>query len=444
MTSTASILPMSQLEPGVDVLFYSSDEKHAQRLAARLRDLARVHWEDSRLFSPASWHSQYRGRYLVLLDYANDDAPASTEIAHQLLTMAPGLPLFGVGSTASEHAAGILAALRAGVLDFFDLDASDAELRVLLEHAAKLPTDTHAATTSAPVPRRLGQLVLLLGVRPGVGCSTLAAHLGALAAPAPPKPAAGNAPSGAEKPAAADAPAPQALLLDLGQPASDAELYLGVTGEFHYADALRNAGRIDATLLRSALSRHGASQLAVLSQDAQAPLYAPDAAEAGVLVERLREHVDLVLCDLGGLPVRQIPASLLHAATEIWLVVDQGIATMVSLDRCLRDLQQAGARDQRLGLVVNRHDDDCSLAPQQIAKRFELPLLATLPNRSHSLLISANQGKLLHQSAPRDPYIRALAPLRARLHTANMPPSSAIPWWKRLFPRAGGSPWKTR
>lgn len=441
MVTTASILPMSMLEPGVDVLFYSSDEKRAQRLAARLRDLARVQWEDSRLFSPASWRSQYQGRYLVLLDYANDDAPTSTELAHQLLAMAPGLPLFGVGSTASDHAAGVLAALRAGVLDFFDMDASDAEIRELLEHAAKLPTDARPATT--PAPRKLGQLVLLLGVRPGVGCSTLAAHLGALAVP-PPKHPAGNTTPDADKSASTDAPTPQALLLDLGQPAGDAELYLGVTGEFHYADALRNANRIDATLLRSALSRHGASQLAVLSQDAQAPLLSLDVAEMSVLVERLREHVDLVLCDLGGLQVRQIPASLLHAASEIWLVVDQGIATMVSLDRCLRDLQQVGVRDQRLGLVANRHDDDCGLTPQQIAKRFELPLLAILPNRSRTLLISANQGKLLHQSAPRDPYIRALAPLRERLHIANMPPSPATPWWKRLFQRGGGSPWKTR
>jgi pilus assembly protein CpaE len=443
MHATASIIPLSKLEPSVDVLFYSSDEKRAQRLAARLRDLARVHWEDSRQFSLNAWRNQNEGRRLVLLDYTNDNAATSTELARQLLALMPGLPLFGVGSTAADHAAGVLAALRAGVLDFFDMDASDEEIRTLLEHAAHLPVDMRAATPPAPAPRRLGQLMLLLGVRPGVGCSTLAAHLGALAAPLPPKTATGNTPLGTDKTAPTDAPAPQALLLDLGQPAGDVELYLGVAGEFHYADALRNAGRIDATLLRSALSRHDASQLAVLSQGTQATLL-PETADTGVLIERLREHVDLLLCDLGGLPPRQVPVSLLRAADEIWLVTTQGIAALVSLDHCLAELQQAGVRDRRLGLVVNCHDDDCGLASEQIAKRFELPLLATLPNRSRSLCASANQGKLLHQAAPRDPYIRALAPLRDRLHTANMPRETAAPWWKTLFKREGGSPWKTR
>ena len=106
MHATASILPMSKLERSVDVLFYSSDERRAQRLAARLRDLAHVHWEDSRRFSPDAWRSQHEGRRLVLLDYANDDAATSTALAHQLLALTPGLPLFGVGSTAADHAAG--------------------------------------------------------------------------------------------------------------------------------------------------------------------------------------------------------------------------------------------------------------------------------------------------------------------------------------------------
>jgi pilus assembly protein CpaE len=430
MQATASILPLSKLEPGVDVLFYSPDEKRAQRLSARLRELARVHWEDSRRFSPERWEQQHDGRQLVLLDYASDSAVASTELARQLVALSPGLPLFGVGSTAAGDASGVLAALRAGVLDFIDMDAGDEEIRGLLEHALHAPASPRAQPPS-PAPRRQGQLVLLLGVRPGVGCSTLAAHLGALAMPPAPKPAAGTPPA-AGKAAPADA-TPPALLLDLGQPAGDAELYLGVAGDFHYADALRNAGRIDATLLRSALPRHGASRLAVLSQGAQATLPPPDAIETGLLIERLREHVDLLLCDLGGLPTRLVPAALLRAADEIWLVVDQGIAAVVSLDACLRELGQAGARDRRLGLVVNRHDDDCGLGPEQIAKRFDLPLLATLPDRPRPLRASANQGLLLHQVAPRDPYIRALAPLRARLRTGTPRDAAAMPAWKRLL-----------
>jgi len=438
MNALAAILPLSKLEPGVDVLFYSPDEKRAQRLAARLRDLAHVHWEDIRTFSPERWESRRGTQHLILLDYSTDSADASTALARQLTALAPGLPLFGVGSTASDQAAGVLAALRAGVLDFFDMDASDEEIRTLLEHALHLPA--LPATPAAPAPRKRGQLVLLLGVRPGVGASTLAAHLGVLATPQPsekerPRHATDKTESGS------DTPTPRTLLLDLGQPAGDAELYLGIASDFHYADALRSASRIDATLIRTALPHHP-GRLAVLTQGTEMPLPPPEAPEAAVLVEHLLDHVEMLLCDLGGLPTRLVPSALLHAADEIWLVADQGIASVVSLDACLHELERAGARDHRLSLVINRHDADCGIAAEQVAKRFNLPLLATLPDRSRTLRASANQGFLLHQVAPRDPYVRALAPLLARLRTS-VPHPASTPRWKTLLTRGGGPRWKT-
>lgn len=438
MNALAAILPISKLEPGVDVLFYSPDEKRAQRLTARLRDLAHVQWEDSRTFSPERWESRRGTQHLILLDYSTDSANASTALARQLTALAPGLPLFGVGSTASDQAAGVLAALRAGVLDFFDMDASDHEIRTLLEHALHLPVTP--AAPAAPAPRKRGQLVLLLGVRPGVGASTLAAHLGVLATPQPPEKSPRRLDSDKQGPAT-DTATPKTLLLDLGQPAGDAELYLGIGSDFHYADALRSASRIDATLIRTALPHH-ASHLAVLAQGSEMPLPPPDAPEAAILVERLLEHVEMLLCDLGGLPTRLVPAALLRAADEIWLVADQGIASVVSLDACLRELERIGVRDHRLSLVINRHDADCGIGAEQIAKRFNLPLLATLPDRSRALRASANQGLLLHQVTPRDPYVRALAPLLAKLRTGASH-NVAAPRWKTLFTRGGGPRWKT-
>jgi len=440
MHAIASIFPLGRPRSGVDVLFYSPDEQRAQRLAARLEKLASVHWEDSRLFSPERWERQEHAQQLILLDYSPGHANASTELARQLTALAPGLPLFGVGSTAADNAAGVLAALRAGVLDFLDVDASDEEIRALLEHALDVPAS--ARITGAQAPRRRGQLILLLGVRPGVGTSTLAAHLGVQAMPVPKTPDKASARrTGASDPAA-DEPTARALLLDLGQPAGDTELYLGVVGDFHFTDALRNAGRIDATLLRTALSRHS-SRLAVLSQQTDSPLPAPDTAEAGVLVDRLLDHMDLMLCDLGGLSADRAPGALLRAADEIWLIAEQSIGSMVSMDARLRELERAGARDHRLSLIINRYDSDCCVSAEQIAKRFDLTLLATLPDRSRSLRSAASQGLLLHQVAPRDPYIRALAPLLARLRIS-APRAAARPRWKNLFPLGRGSRWKAR
>jgi len=86
----------------------------------------------------------------------------------------------------------------------------------------------------------------------------------------------------------------------------------------------------------------------------------------------------------------------------------------------LKHLDAIGSRDARLQLVINRHHQGGGLGPAQIADRFGLPLLATLAC-CERLRTSANHGHLLLQDAPRAPYLRALAPLLARLCPAALP-----------------------
>jgi pilus assembly protein CpaE len=425
MQTAASILPFGKLELGVKLLFYSPDEQRAHRLSARLRNVATVHWQDNRHFSPEQWTQLQNDHRLVLLDYACETADASTSLARRLSALSANLPLIGVGSPAADRAAGVLAALRAGVRDFIDMDASDEEIHTLLSQALKNAETQQTPPT--PAIRKPGQLVLLWGVRPGVGTSTLAAHLGALSMPAK---SAGTMLS--------DTIAPHTLLLDLGAPHGDAALYVGAKGDFHYEDALRHATRIDATLIRTAIPHHR-SGLAVISQTQEQTL---NTAETSALIDRLLTLFELVLCDLGGRSLQQLSPQLLKSANEIWLVADQGIASMVSLDTCLHQLAQHNARDRRVSLIVNRHDEECGISARQIAERFELPLLAALPDRSRALRSSANQGLLLHQMAPKDAYIHALTPLLAKLHIGAEDHTESSRW-KRLFHHKGDHRWKT-
>lgn len=430
MSAPAVLRSIRKPEPGVDLHFYSPDEKRAERLAARLRSLATVHWMGSQGGVVASLPTSQNGS-LILLDYSPDTAARSSELAGKLLAQTPDLPLVGVGSTGSDQATGVLAAMRAGVRDFLDLDATDEEIRHLLLYVQSQAGSSRPAP--APVAQRSrGRVILLLGVRPGVGTSTLAAHLGALMTPAQPSTLQEDSRSLTQQ---------QVLLLDLGRPAGDAALYLGVESEFHYDDALRSARRIDPSMIRTALGRY-ASRLTVLSQMAGTLEPPQGGAELDVLVDRLRSHFELLLCDLGGLPVAQVPASLLGAADEIWLIVDQGIGSVVSLDAALRELERNGLRDQRLSLVINRYDEAGGVDAGQIAKRFNLPLLAVLPERSRTLRASANQGRLLHQVSLRDPYVRALDRLIEKLRTGPAP-ITRVSGWKRLLLRAGGFRWKS-
>jgi pilus assembly protein CpaE len=416
-------VPRAMSGPMPELLFCSPDRAVAQRLTAKLQSIGKVRWETD---SSSLWLTQHSGeRGPVLLDFCAAQANASSALARELIRLLPQLPLVAVGSGSAEQASGVLAALRAGVHDFIDLDAPAEEARSVLRQIR----EKHPAAAIAPVPRRRARVVAILGVRAGVGGSTLAAHLGVLAQRQL-SPVQQTIPQG-----------DHVLLLDLGHPWGDGQLYLGVHGEFHYEDAVRHASRIDGTLTRSAFPRH-ASELAVLSHAGQQGIATPDDGDADLL-ERLRGLFDLILVDHGGrADLGPVPVSLLEA-DEVWLVTDPSVGAALSLDIALRRLLQSGVTREAIRLIVNRHDDGTALEPDQISARFELPLIAVLPERSRALRASAAQGRLLHDISPRDPYVRSLAPLIARL-LPNMVPAASRRrhrWLSGLADMLGGRRW---
>lgn len=405
------------------LLLYSPDENNAQRFSARLRHLVTLSWCDSHQFSASRRVLDAHQPRLVLLDFSKEYTNASTEIARQLMALDPGLVLLGMGAAASDRGAGVLCAMRAGLKDFIDIDAADEE--ILEQITSALEQLRHADDGQRVRNVRRGQLVLVCGVRPGLGASTLAAHLGALAA--------------GMKPTAADAEANHVMLLDLGHSSGDIGLYLGTGGDFHFDDALRNASRIDATLVRTAVPHH-ASGAAVLGQPRERNISLAGT-EVGPLTERLLGMFDVVLCDLDVRVLDDVSHSLLKRADEIWLVADQAIGSMVALDACLRQLERSQARDLRVSLVINRYDEACGINGARLAERFGVPLLTVLPERSRALRACANRGSLLHETAPNDAYIRALTPLLARLRLRARP-AAAAGAWRTLINRMGGTLWK--
>jgi pilus assembly protein CpaE len=427
---SASLQLLHPTPPPMNLVLYAPARDLSTLLEARLPVGMRVQWQDSAAPIDAL-DAQRRGNpCVILLDYRREAAGLSSELARHLQRSHPELPLVAVGSTAQDQVDGIVAAVRMGLRDILDLESTTSDIDAVLRRAGATPNPVRSVPAEAVHKARL---VLLLGVRAGVGSSTLAAHLGVLAQQVG-HPGAADGSSAEPQP-----PSNATLLLDLGQPAGDTALYLNLDSQFHYDDALRNANRIDATLVRTAMTRHPGG-LTLLGQPAGSE--GGLIADPAVLVQRLRGVFETVLCDLGGVPVRQVPRSLLNSADEIWLVADQAISTLVSLDQVLKQLDALGVRDARVQLVVNRYEEDGGLSPAQIAARFSLPLLATLPD-CHRLRASANHGHLLLQDAPRDPYLRALTPLLLHLDQAA---ARALPrsWREKIALALGGLQWKSK
>lgn len=398
MSSVMSLPPMHH-NVEMELVLYAPDNRHMARLGAVLAGKAKLRWLDSREISPQKLLDNSAEASLMLLDYCGVNANYSSELARQLTVLGSALPMIGVGMAGAEQATHLLAAVRAGVRDFIDVDNNAAQILEVFQRVISQSVPSKVAAAAAPVAAPSGRLIVLLGVRAGMGTTTLAAHLATQLA---------IRMSSDDEPPARNS---KVLLLDMGQPSGDAALYLGIDSGLGYEEALRSVDRIDTTFAGTAFAHHG-SQLALLGVTS-GTLLPPH--EPAALLARLRSVFSLTLCDTGGLPIQHIPLALLKQASEIWLVTDQAIGSLVSIHQTLRELEQRGLRGQELHLLVNRYDPSIGISDEQIAQRFELPLLTTLPERSKSLRSSIGLGHLLTESAPRDPYVRALAPLLQRL-----------------------------
>ncbi|AOK58953.1 fimbrial protein [Burkholderia ubonensis] len=356
---------------------------------------------------------------IVFIDFSGAQAAASAAAA-AVRVAHPGLPVVALGTLAEPESA--LAALRAGVRDFIDVSgAAEDALRItrgLLEHAG-----------GGEPANRHGKLVALLGARAGMGVSTLAANLSvwlhkrgsAGAADG----AAIGASSGASSGGSTASLGRQTALVDLGLPTGDSALFLNTRCEFHFVEAVRNLRRIDRTFVNTALTRHASGVALTTLPPNLADLREVSYASCVGLLNRLRAFFDQQLVDLGGFSNREFVAQIATASDEAWLVCDQNVASIVSAVDLLEGLRDAGVDSGKIRLVVNQYDPALSLTPTQIADRLGVALLATLPARRVPIGQAANQGRLIVDTAERDPYVRALEPLAERLAGAAAAPRAA-------------------
>ncbi|PXX32959.1 MULTISPECIES: fimbrial protein [Burkholderia] len=388
----------SLCEPAVTDYFIcaSQQEAHVRWLADTLASAGAV---EAASLEPGMLAQRITGLNpaLVFIDFSDGSTAASIAAAAVRATH-PGLPIVALGSLARPEST--LAALRAGVRDFIDVSAPAEE--------ALRTTRGLLANVAEPASRH-GKLVALLGARAGMGVSTLAANLAVWLQKRAVSPGAGGAPNGGT-PAGR-----QTALVDLGLPAGDGALFLNTRCEFHFIDAVHNLRRIDRTFVNTALTRHESGvALTTLPADLGGLRDVSYASCAGLL-NRFRAFFDQQIVDLGGFSNREFVAQITSSADEAWLVCDQGVASIVSAADLLTGLRDAGVDTDRVRLVVNQYDPALDLTPAQIAERLGLSLVGTLPSRRVAIGRAANQGRLIVDMAERDPYVRALESLAARL-----------------------------
>lgn len=374
----------------------------------------------------------------VFIDFSGTQAERSAPLASALRRAWPDLVLIAMGQASQTQVT--LAALRAGVDDFVDLDGPS-------ESVVPLLRERLAQRESASPPVASGRTLALLGARAGLGVSTLACNLAAslqrLRAPAHRLGKATAAP-------AARAPSQRqgVALLDLGLPACDSLLYLGLQSNFSFVDGVQNQHRLDQTLLHTALA-HGADGTAVLPLPADlGQIREISHSQSASFTRRLADFFDLQIIDLGGFTTVDFLAQMTRQADQVWVVCDQSIGAIVSTSNLLRELRERGTDTSAFSLVVNRFEPGVDLPAKDIASQLDLALTHVLPARRQALLAAATKGGLIVEEAPGDAWSQAVTAMARELlpWIDGDEPESAASRTGRRFTWAGRwlRPWKTR
>lgn len=364
---------------------------------------------------------------IILLDYMSSPGHGvgqACEHAKQLKLGFPHIPLIAIGKQTRPGTA--VSAFRSGVADFVDPEMVDDLLSVVQRLLLLAKQQPHRPASHCDIS--------LLGARPGVGTSTLAVHMAYIfqqklleRAGRTVAEARGSGPPNGSL-------SDMVCLLDLGMPVGDGLLYLGMSSDFHFVEAVQNLTRLDATLLNSALAHNPMGIGALALPHTLSLMRNASHTDSLALIERLKSYCGVVITDTGGLSYPLFISGLAQAAQNLWVVTDQSVGALVSLADLLDELEQQGVDKSKLGLVVNRYDPRYGMEAAEIADRFGLRLHGTLPDRSLVLMQAMNKGKLLFEEAPRDAYLKALNTLIRHLPCIAKSESERSSWLSSRLP----------
>ena len=330
---------------------------------------------------------------LLFCEFEDYNAPERAALVEAVGDQLPELPVVAMGS--SESAGTVLAAMRAGVRDFFVLKRDDTKLAA---QVGKLLRRAGAATVVAAASHGQGRIYSVMGAQPHESIAFLSAHL-ALAF--------------AERHRKNE----RVLLVDAAMPAGAASIFLNLSPTYSLLDAVNDVHRCDATLVDTAFTRHsaGVHLLSLPEEGLGRPSISAD--DFGRLLQVFKSLFSMVVVALDGQSGVPLLRAAIAQSERVLLLTDQSILKSRQSKYLLRALRLEDTPLDNTALVVDNYRRRLGLEPQNLAELFDLPLLATLSSEGVTRIQSMNSGESMFALAPKDPYCEAVRRLALTLTT---------------------------
>ena len=260
----------------------------------------------------------------------------------------------------------VLQALRAGCSEFlhkpFDANA-------LVETLDRLEQQLSNANNK---PIATGSILSFLGVKGGVGTTTLAVHLAMYLVQSHKK---------------------RVLLIDHHEELGHCCVYLGVDGSRSpYSEVVRSVSRLDSELLSGFVVKHSSGLEVLSSPDICGGSQPVDPESVARTLEFLRGEYDYVIIDCPT-TLDDVTLAVVEASSNVYLVATPEIGAIRDLSRYVDKLMQSEGSTGKMQVVINRVSSRYAVNVEHIEKAIRLPVAIRLPNSYAELVRSVNLGE---------------------------------------------------
>jgi pilus assembly protein CpaE len=313
---------------------------------------------------------------IIALD---SDHNKALQLISQLAHDCPDLPILAVSAQGDGQS--ILQALRSGAREFLTQPVVLEELLVALQRLQQKRI-SRDGTQSNGIVKAESQMVVILGSRGGVGCTSLAVNMGCTLAQDKNN---------------------NAALIDLDLALGDADVTLDLMPVYTLADVAMNIDRLDMTFLKRSLSQH-ATGLSLLSHPVQM-------ADVGLIHEdHLQRVFGLLRASYTHLIVdvskRFTPMDMtaLRMANVILLVAQLELSSLRNVVRVMMALGAEEGLCDKVQVVLNRVGCDFfdgAISLKKAEETIGKPVYWQIPNEPRVMMSSRNAGVPLVRHAPR-------------------------------------------
>ncbi len=260
----------------------------------------------------------------------------------------------------------LLRAMRAGCSEFLGKPFRAGELEQTLQGLQQqwsTPSQTSALG---------GKILSFLGVKGGVGTTTLAVHLAMNLVQIQGK---------------------RTLLIDHHPELGHVCVYLGLDGQrCTYQEVVRSVTRLDSELLRGIVSKHASGLEVLSSPDSCGSIPNIDADVVARTLKFLCADYDYIIVDCPNC-LDETTMAVLNASSTVYLIATPEIGAIRDLSRYVDTLTANSSNTDKMQVVINRVSSRYAVNVEHIEKAIRLPVAIRLPNSYADLVRSANLGE---------------------------------------------------